>query len=419
MKFIAPSAVSGDVFAPASKSVAIRAIAAATLASGGSTLAGRFDALDIQAALGIARALGSSVEARENRVVITPGRRPDHLRFDAGESALCQRLFSVIASLTGGPHVVNSQGSLRGRPADVLARTLQPFGVEVDADTSRGALTIRGTLRPGNSTVDGSLSSQVISGLLMSLPLLSESSLLRVTDLTSMPYLELTCEVLRAFGVRVSFDRGSCSFAIPGGQRYQGVTFDVESDWSGAAAFLVAGAIAGEVTVRGLRPDSRQGDRRIVQILQQAGAFVASSSTSIEVRRAPLCAVQCDLTDIPDLLPVLTVLALHGDGPSVFSGIGRLRHKESDRPGVLVAELTALGARLEASPDRLVVYPGVPMGGRASTHGDHRIAMALGLVGLRSGRGVSLADDSCVAKSYPSFFEDLGRIMVATKRPLA
>ncbi len=411
MKCIAPATVKGEVIAPASKSVAIRAIAAAALACGASTLRGRFEALDIQAALQIARTMGSSVQEFSERVVIAPGAVPTRLRLDAGESALCQRLFTVIASLADGPHVIEARGSLRERPVEVLTATLESFGVGV-VSQGGGTLSVQGKLHPGTYTVDGSFSSQVISGLLMALPLLSESSLLHLSAMTSAPYLELTCEVLRSFGVSVALDLRAQHCSIPGAQQYHGANLEIEGDWSGAAALLVAGAIAGEVTVHGLNLDSRQGDRRIVEILQQAGAFVTTQPGCITVQRRPLRAISCDLTDTPDLLPVLSVLALYGDEPSVFTGTARLRHKESDRPGVLQAELSALGCQVDIFSDRMVVSPGIPMGGRASAHGDHRIAMAIALGGIRSTSGVVLMDDSSVAKSYPSFFDDLDRLMV-------
>ena len=258
--------------------------------------------------------------------------------------------------------------------------------------------------------MDGSLTSQAVSGLLMALPLCGADSRVEVEGLRSRGYVEATLRVMGDFGVEVEADLERGEFFVPGGQSYSPREYRVEGDWSGAAFLLAAGAIAGRVTVAGLDGGSLQPDRRILDALEAAGAEVTAGEDCVTVKRNRLDGFRFDASDCPDLFPVLAVLAAFCRGRTELSGAGRLRHKESDRAAVLAEEFSRLGARIRQEGDKLVVEGGGLQGGTVRSHGDHRIAMALALAGLGAKAPVRVAGAACVAKSYPAFFHHLAAL---------
>jgi 3-phosphoshikimate 1-carboxyvinyltransferase len=258
--------------------------------------------------------------------------------------------------------------------------------------------------------VDGSASSQFLSGLLLALPRAPGDSLLEVAGLRSGPYIRMTLDVLAAFGVQVEASAALDRFHIPGGQTYQPVDLAVEGDWSGAAFLLVAGAVAGELSVEGLNPASAQADRAVLQALAAAGVQAGWAGGALRVGRGDLEAFTFDATDCPDLFPPLAALAVHARGLSRIRGTGRLKAKESDRATALVAELSAMGARLRVAGDWMEIEGGPLQGGAVDPHNDHRIAMACAVAGLRSREGATMEGEACVDKSYPDFFRDLASL---------
>jgi 3-phosphoshikimate 1-carboxyvinyltransferase len=407
MRRVLPSRIAGALPAPASKSVTQRAIAAALLADGTTRLTGASRCDDALAAANVATALGARIEASGDtlRIEAPAALRPG--RLDCGESGLCLRMFSAIAALAEGESTLLASGSLAGRPMQMVEAPLRALGAGCTTSAGRAPIRVRGPLRGGHAELDGALSSQALTGLLLALPRAPHASTLRVRALRSKPYVRLTLELLAAFGVEVRADAALTRFDIPGGQRYRPTALRVEGDWSGAAFPLVAGAIAGRVEVRGLSADSAQADRAILDALEAAGARVAWDGDRLRVEQGPLRPFAFDATDCPDLFPPLVALAVHCPGTSRLEGAGRLRHKESDRARALVEELAAVGARVEQRDDALEVHGGPLAGGAASARGDHRIAMALAVAALASRDGVAIEGAQCVAKSYPDFFERL------------
>jgi len=361
---------------------------------------------DALSAAGIVQALGAVVEWGEDRVVVSPNAKSREDVLDCGESGLCARLFAPIAALGACETRLAGRGSLLRRPLGPIEEPLAALGAAAASAGGFLPLTVKGPLRGGRAVVDGSTSSQFVSGLLMALPRAESNSVLEVRNLTSIPYVELTLRMLGDFGVAVAHEEFR-TFRIPGRQTYGGTEYRVEGDWSGAAFLLTAAALAGSVRVTGLDPGSSQPDRRILDVLDEAGATVRISDAGVEVARNPLRSFEIDAAHCPDLVPVLVPLAARARGLSVIGGADRLASKESDRANALIREFGSLGVDIHAKQGCLLVRGGAIRAGRVNSHGDHRIAMALAVAGLAAEGPVAIDGAECVRKSYPGFFEVL------------
>jgi len=404
---IAPGPVSGRLRAPASKSHAQRVLIAAALAEGTSRILNPGQSADVRACLSVIQALGAQVEDRGAELLIRGGGQPSSDVLDCGESGFCLRSTSAVAALYDRRLTLQGHGSLATRPVDMVVDALRQFGVLVETRGGCPPVIIQGPLRGGRAVVDGSSSSQFLSGLLLALPRAQGDSELEVKNLRSGPYVQMTLDVLKAFGLRAEATSDLSAFRIPGRQAYRAALVDVEGDWSGAAFPLVAGAIAGEVAVEGLLPHSAQADRAILEALEAAGATPVWGGGILHIRETPLKAFDFDATDCPDLFPPLAALACHCAGTTRILGVERLKHKESDRATALLKELGALGGKLEVQGNTMLITGASLAGGTVDSHNDHRIAMAGAVAALRSKSGVVIEGEGCVAKSYPEFFEDL------------
>ncbi len=410
MKYVASKTIDGRVAAPPSKSMTVRALAAGLLAGAGTRIARASDCEDARAALALIRSLGARVERRDGDLEIVGVDDAVPGAWDCGESGLTLRLFAAVAGLTARESTLVGRGSLARRPVDMVVGPLRQLGVACRASAGRSPLTVAGPYTGTRAEVDASESSQFLTGLLMALPLRPEPGPieLRVRDLHSSPYVRMTLELLRDFGVELECDRDLTWFRVPGGQGLKpGVRWVVEGDWSGAAGLLVAGALAGRAGVGGLAPESAQADRAVLDALERAGARVAASPDEISVERGTPRAFDFDARTCPDLLPPLAALACGCPGVSRLEGVGRLRHKESDRAAALVSELGRMGANIRIDGDALVVRGGELVEAEVDPHGDHRIAMACAAAAVGTGAAVRIRDPGCVAKSYPGFFADL------------
>jgi 3-phosphoshikimate 1-carboxyvinyltransferase len=410
MRSIAPSAVRGSVAAPPSKSVLQRALAAATLAPGTSVLRASALCDDARAALRAAKALGATVILEGDRIAITGGAAAGTTRIDCGESGLCLRMFAPLAALAGHPIELTAQGSLARRPVSMIEGPLTALGAVCRTADGRPPVRVQGPLLGGSAVVDGTISSQLLTGLLIALPAARADSWLEVGGLKSKPYVSLTLELLARFGVTVDHDAALSRFGVRGGQRFAPCDLAVEGDWSGAAFLLVAGALAGAVEVRDLEPRSLQADRRILVALERAGARCTVARDRVTVERAALRGFELDATHCPDLFPPLVALAAGCRGATRLTGVSRLRAKESDRAAALAATLGRLGVTLRMEGDQLIIEGGPVRGGRIEAHGDHRIAMAAAVAALRAADPVEVVGASCVSKSYPDFFGDLASL---------
>ncbi|MBP5589594.1 MAG: 3-phosphoshikimate 1-carboxyvinyltransferase [Bacteroidales bacterium] len=406
---VVPSKIFGKIKAPASKSVTQRAIAAALLAEGESTIVNPSYCDDALAAMSIASGLGAKVRPNpgELKIIGTTGLKEQKL--NCGESGLAIRMFSPIASLFSDEIKLTGSGTLKARPMSMIQDALTQFGVKCESNNGLLPITIQGPLKGGKCTIDGSLSSQILTGLMMALPMAEEDSEIEVISLRSKPYIDMTLKVINDFGVTIN-RVGYNYFKIQGGQHFKAQTYTVESDWSGSAFLLVAGAIMGKVIITDLNPVSQQGDKAIITALDKAGASLNISNNSIEVSKNRLKAFEFDAVDTPDLFPPLVALASYCKGTSAIKGVKRLINKESDRCQALLDEFTKLGVKVEIVDDYMLVSGATIKGGDVVSHDDHRIAMALAIAALGAEDKVTIKDAHCVSKSYPNFFDDLRSI---------
>ncbi|MBQ3043551.1 MAG: 3-phosphoshikimate 1-carboxyvinyltransferase [Alistipes sp.] len=408
--------LSGEITPPCSKSYAQRALAAALLANETTTLRGIEMCSDTRSAIDAIEKLGATVHIiDQNTIKIEGGLNPHTDRLDVGESGLAARLFTPIAALTAKPLTIDGRGTLRHRPMTMMIEPLTELGVEVRDGGGKLPIEVRGPMRGGRVTVDGSMSSQFITGLLIALPMAKDDTTIEVRGAVSTPYIDMTLETLKRFGIEVLYKEGDYTeFYIEGGQCYKGVDYTIESDWSAAAIIMVAAAIAGDVTIRNISTLSRQADTIVCRALERAGASLVIESDNITVSHRELTAFSFDATNAPDLFPALVALAAAADGVSTIYGIERLRGKESDRGEVLREEYAKLGIDIELDYDENVmrIVGGTPHGGEVDSHDDHRIAMSLAVTALRTSDEVTIRNRECVAKSYPSFFDDIESLRV-------
>ncbi|HUU03080.1 MAG TPA: 3-phosphoshikimate 1-carboxyvinyltransferase [Myxococcota bacterium] len=411
MRFVRPSRVEGTLSAPPSKSMMVRAVLAACLARGISKIKNPSFCDDAQVALRAAGKLGAAVR-REDAVVCVSGGELRPGRLDCGESGLCIRLLCALAPLAGGETILSGRGSLRARPLGGIEGPLAALGVDCETNTGRLPVVLRGALRGGHLLLDASITSQFLSGLLMALPLCWEDSSIEVSRLHSIPYVRMTLELCEHFGISIGANQDYTCFEIPGRQEYRAGCYDVEGDFSGAAFMLVAGAVAGSVVVKRLDSGSLQADRAILDALVRAGARVEEGEDFVSIEASTLRSFSFDATECPDLFPPLVALACSCSGTTEITGVGRLRHKESDRAQALVEEFSKLGASIDLNGDQMRVSGTILAGGTVDSHDDHRIAMACAIGALRSRDGVKIRGPECVSKSYPDFFENLSAIGV-------
>ena len=409
-KTISPKAVSGSILIPPSKSVAHRALICAALADGQSRLSHLGDSDDMKATIGALSSLGASFERDGDTLTVTgTGGVPkrEQCTADCIESGSTLRFLIPVFSLCGGDVTLTGRGRLLERPQTVYETLFSSQGRSFFVDAS--GVHLYGAVKSGEITVDGSVSSQFITGLLFTLPLCDGDSVIRITPpFESASYVQITCDVLSRFGIVIE-QVDAYTFRIPGNQRYRPCDMAVEGDYSQMAFFGVLGALCGEVRCKGLSPDSLQGDRVICEVLERFGAQVDRSSDCVCVRRAPLTGQVVDLADCPDLGPILMVLASFADGVTHFLHAGRLRLKESDRIAAMEAELSKLGVNMSSDADSVTITSRRPMTAPCivEAHNDHRIAMSLAIFARAAEYPVTIMGAECVNKSYPNFFEDL------------
>ena len=408
-KYVSSGRLKGIVAPPCSKSYAQRALAVALLASGKSVLRNMDFCNDTLSALNCIKMLGAEAERTdEHTIVVEGGLKPRGNLLSVGESGLSARLFTPIAALCGEPIVISGEGTLLYRPMDMMIQPLRALGVDVRDGGGRLPIEVCGPMKGGQIDVDGSVSSQFITGLLLSLPLAEQDTVINVNAAVSKPYLDMTIDTAERFGVAIEHNDYE-QFYIAGGQSYEAVEYDVEGDWSAAAMLLVAGAVAGEVAVKNISTLSKQADVSICDALVRAGAELTSESDMVSAAHRELHGFEFDATNCPDLFPALATLAAAAEGESRIKGTHRLEHKESNRAEAIRTEFGKLGIEVDLSEeDIMIIRGGAIRGGvEVDSHGDHRMAMTLAVAGLLSDGGVTIHGAESVAKSYPDFFETL------------
>lgn len=409
-KTIHPSQVSGEVRPPCSKSYAQRALAAALLSDGETTLSNIELCDDTRYAMNVITGLGASVrQTGPTEYVIRGGLAPITDTINTGESGLATRLFTPIAALCDRRMTITGTGTMLRRPIGMMIDPLRNLGVQV---RSNGYLpiTVQGPLRGGETDVEAYVSSQFLTGLLMSLPLAEGDTILHVEQPNSLPYLAVTVDLASKFRIRMEHN-GFREFFIPGGQHYHPAKLHIEGDWSSAAFMLVAGAIAGEVTAKRMNTLSLQADLAIIQALTKAGAVIITTPDEITVRKRELTGFDFDATQRPDLFPILAVLGANCEGTTHIRGVNRLVYKESNRAEAIVSEYTKLGMDVALEDDVMTVRGGSLSGGTIDSCNDHRIAMAAAIAALAAAGPVTITNAQAVTKSYPRFWDDLDSII--------
>lgn len=411
---VSPSTLGGKIQAPSSKSLSQRFIAASLLATSPSRLIDISECDDCTAALSMAAELGAEIELGSNGIQITPTPlgipNPRTGKLNAGESGLAIRLFTPISALSGADVEISSQGTLSNRSQSQMIEGLESFGLNVTSNKGTTSLKINGCLNGGNVKIDGSLGSQFISGLLLALPFADEDSTIIVHNLVSRPYLEMTLEVLDGLGIQFEHEtkENKDIFKIPANQCFEGKEVEIDGDWSAAATLLTLGALCGhpELEVTGIRGGFTQADSGIKGALLFAGYNLLGTDGGVSVSKKKPRGINLDLTDSPDLFPVLAALSAFGKKTSKLRGVCRLQNKESNRAIVIVEEFAKAGIKVRLDGDEMTIKPGKIKACRIDPRGDHRIAMAAAILGC-AGAPIEIVDAECVAKSYPAFFDDI------------
>jgi 3-phosphoshikimate 1-carboxyvinyltransferase len=410
---IHPSTITGTIQSNASKSSMQRACAAALVAKGKSVIKNPGHSNDDKAAMDITQRLGGIINTNDNELIIeSNGVHPVSSEINCGESGLSIRMFTLLVALSNHALTVNGTGSLTTRPMDFFDEILPQLDVHVKSNQGKLPLNIQGPIVPKNITIDGSLSSQFLTGLLLAYAASNASDVsITVTNLKSKPYIDLTLDVMKQFGLKVPENKNYESFYFAPTTHHSPLTthhYTVEGDWSGAAFLLVAGAIAGNIVVKGLDVFSPQADKAVLQALMDCGCIISIQPEQIEIGPAPLKPFHFNATECPDLFPPLVALASYCNGKSVIEGTTRLTHKESNRAITLQEEFAKLGVTIELQDDLMIIHGGGGLKG-ATVHSrhDHRIAMACAVAALKAEGDVTIEEAEAINKSYPDFYEHL------------
>jgi len=395
-----------------------RACAAALLHTGTTRIKNPGTSNDDKTALNIISQFGAKTQFTEGELTINSPGFPEGLTGEnkiigCGESGLSVRMFTPIAALSSIKMILEGEGSLQNRPMNFFDQILPQLGVQIISTNGRLPLEIKGPLQPADISVDGSLSSQFLTGLLFAYGAsVKKPVTISVNDLKSKPYIDLTLDVMQHFGYNISHEDYKYFRVKPKNDRVDSVIYyTVEGDWSSASFLLVAGAIAGGVKVSGLDEKSSQADKAILKVLRDCGADVIISNEFIEVRKSALKAFMFDATDCPDLFPPLVAMAAYCKGNSVIKGMHRLASKESNRAETLKEVFGLMGVDILLHNDEMIIKGGDPVhGAEISSHNDHRIAMAAAVAALGARGNIFVSHAEAVNKSYPEFFADLQKI---------
>jgi 3-phosphoshikimate 1-carboxyvinyltransferase len=421
-----PNILKGEQVAPASKSSMQRACAAALLHLGTTRIFNPGHSNDDLAAIDVIQKLGAVVTLEDatnkkmetkTMLVHSDGVKPTGTSMNSGESGLGIRMFTPIAALSDQAITINGTGSLLKRPMHFFDTIFPDLGIEIQSQSGFLPIQIKGPLKPTTIEVDGSLSSQFLTGLLMAYAASdATNAVIHVKELKSKPYIDLTLSVLKSFGWNVQHHQYERFEFLAHPPLASHIDYTVEGDWSGAAFLLVAGAIAGPIKVKGLQMDSTQADKAVMQALKAAGANIVIEEDAIIIGPAKdnfgiglqLKAFEFDATDCPDLFPPLVAMAAVCNGVSMIHGVSRLAHKESDRGFTLQTEFAKMGIRIVLDQDRMLIHGGTGIhGAEVFSQHDHRIAMACAVAALCADGPITITDAEAINKSYTDFFMHL------------
>jgi 3-phosphoshikimate 1-carboxyvinyltransferase len=407
------------VTAPPSKSYTHRALIIGALGVGTTTIVHPLYALDTQITINALRALGVEITEKADRIIVTGcnGRFPDTepTTLDLDNSGTSLRLLASLALLCRYPLILTGSPRMQERPIGPLAEALSQLGGSIEFLKNAGypPLKVSGHLKGGRVIVDGSISSQFISSVLIASPFAeTDVEVILPSPPASQSYLDITLEIMGTFGARVK-QEGHCRFLVSNGEKYTGRTYAIEGDFSSSSYFFAIAAICGgRVTVRNLVPDSVQGDRRFLDALMLMGCTVTCAKNEVTVERTgPLRGINFDMSTSPDTVQTLCMVAAMAETPTTVKGISHLKFKESDRITSTAERLKALGGNVQVEDDRITIYPGPLHEGVIDPDNDHRTAMSFAVLGLGIGR-VTITNAGCVNKSFPGFWDMLAGIKI-------
>ena len=414
---VSPTKVEGSLSAPASKSSMQRACAAALLHNGTTHIYNAGISNDDKAAIEIIQQLGAKVSVNPDKIIVESKGFSAHLatekqQISCGESGLSFRMFAPIVALSSSTVNLSGTGSLLTRPMGFFDEVFPQLKVTIESNNGLLPLQIKGPLQPKNISIEGSLSSQFLTGLLFAFAAAAKEEVtINVNNLKSGPYIDLTLDVMRKFGYNI-INRNYQQFIIsPKGLTTNLIEYTVEGDWSGGSFLLVAGAIGGVVNVKGLSEASAQADKAIIAALQSCGALINKNENYIEVSKTDLTAFELDATDCPDLFPPLAALAAYCNGTSIITGTHRLVAKESNRAETLKEIFGKMGIEIQLIDDEMhIVGGGQVISANVSSYHDHRIAMAAAVAALGAKGAIEIENAQAINKSYPQFYNDLKKI---------
>lgn len=414
----APGPLQATVTPPGSKSITNRALVCAALADGTSKLTGALVSDDTRVMIDALNRLGISVTEQDEGTTLVVegagGKVPaEAAELFIGNSGTTIRFLTALVALGHGTYRLDGVPRMRERPIGDLVDALGQLGVDARCESPGGCppVVVAGTGMPGGrATVRGNISSQYLSGLLMAMPAAAGEVVIVIDgQLVSQPYVHMTLEVMKSFGVSIDAAEDLTQFCTPGGVSYGARDYAIEPDASAASYFWAAAAIAGgSATVNGLSTTSLQGDVAVVDLLERMGCEVNRQADSIRVTGGKLRGITADMNAVSDMVQTIAAVALFAEGPTEITGVAHNRHKETDRIGALATELRKLGAEVEERNDGLRITPQTLRPAVVETYDDHRMAMSLALVGLRV-PGVEILNPHCTAKTYPNYFQDLSR----------
>ena len=416
---ISGSSISGEVTAPSSKSATHRALILAALADGENSIRHPLASDDTLATLRALKQMGAAHRKLGSTWVIKGGelkepRGPVH----CGESGTTMRLLTAVSALVEGDVTLTGGPSLNRRPMEPLLSALRMLGVECESNGGLPPMTVhgQGMLKGGTTEIRGDVSSQFVTALLLVAPLAETPLTIKVTTpLESRPYVSMTVDVMRQFGVEAKVS-GDMRTLIAPNVPYRAAKVAVEGDWSSAAYPLAMGALSGEARVKNLDPASCQADVEFINVLEDMGADVQIHGSSITTHKSSLKAVERDLSDCPDLFPIISTLCTQAQGTSTLSGLGRLRLKESDRVKSMGDGLRAMGAHFTERGDTVKIRGSRLRGAQVDPQGDHRVAMSLAAAALVANGATVIGDAECVSKSYPGFWTHLEQLGVTVRK---
>jgi 3-phosphoshikimate 1-carboxyvinyltransferase len=410
---ITPTSISGSINASKSKSDMQRACAASLLHVGTTFIHEPGNSNDDVAALDVIQKLGATITIKGDEIEINSnGVQPVNDEINCGESGLGIRMFTPIAALSDRKLTMNGSGSLLKRPMDFFDQIFPSLEISTSSNNGKLPIEIKGPLKPATINIDGSLSSQFLTGLLMAYSASNASNVvINVNNLKSKPYIDMTLNVLKSFGMKMPVVSNYENFSFMDSHPVKSndpIHYTIEGDWSGAAFLFVAGAISGRVIIKGMKADSHQADKKILEAIKDSGASLEFSDGNYIVSPSKLHAFNFDATECPDLFPPLVALAAYCEGTTEILGANRLTHKESNRALTLQDTFGKMGVQIDLDGDKMLVHGG----GKLSTanvhsHHDHRIAMAAAVAALGADGKITIDDAEAINKSYPDFYQHM------------